>query len=105
MASAGTTQQSSETARFPMAMLLVAGAFDLIGFIPIVNLVSEIMAAFVLRTWAFFYAPRSNPLVNIAVNKFVEIPFLGLWPSNISIVLYAYWRKKVGEKSTKFTTA
>ena len=84
-------------ASFPWAMLCVAALFDLIGLIPIINLLSEILAGLIICLWQKFYNPKIDPMIfllTFLVAKIIDAISLGILPSNIGVVIYAYTKKK-----------
>jgi len=88
-----------EPVPFPWLMLCLAIIFDLIGFIPIVNIFSEILAGLILWLWKQTYNPKTNPLIDIVAIKIVDFITLGLLPSNIATVIYSYAKKKTASKA------
>jgi hypothetical protein len=88
-----------EPVPFPWLMLCVAVIFDLIGFIPIVNIFSEIIAGLILWLWKKKYSPKTNPLIDIVAVKILDFITLGLLPSNIATVIYSYAKKKTASKA------
>jgi hypothetical protein len=85
---------SPESASFPLGMIALAAIFDLIGIIPIINLFSELLAGLTLGLWQKSYAPKTDPVTTFLVAKVIDIFSLGILPSNIGIVVYAYIKKK-----------
>ena len=79
-------------------MFFVALFFDLIGIVPILNLLTEILAGAIIWFWQKSYAPKVDPLLSLMVNKIIDFASLGLFPSNISMVIVAYVKKKSSEK-------
>lgn len=84
----------SEPVSFPWMMLVLAAVFDLIGIIPIVNLLTELLAGFIIGLWQASYAPKTDPLTTFFLAKILDICTLGFLPSNIAIIVYAYIKKK-----------
>lgn len=92
-----TTEQSvapPESVSFPWMMIILAAFFDLIGLIPIINLFSELIAGLTLGLWQKGYAPKTDPVMSFFVAKVIDIASLGILPSNIAVVVYAYVKKK-----------
>jgi len=83
-----------EPVSFPWMMTVLAAIFDLIGLIPIINFFSELLAGFILGLWQKGYAPKTDPVMTFLVAKIIDIASLGILPSNIAIVVYAYLKKK-----------
>jgi len=92
-------KSKSEPVLFPWLMLCVAIIFDLIGFIPIVNIFSEILAGLILWLWKHSYNSKTNPLIDIVAVKIVDFITLGLLPSNTATVIYSYAKKKTAAKA------
>ena len=92
--------QKTETGKVPIPwlMLCVAGLFDLIGMIPIVNIFSEIIAGLIFGWWQKQYVPKTDPLITFIVAKIIDFITVGFLPSNIAIVVYAYIKKKAAAK-------
>ncbi len=94
-----------ESVDFPLGMFLLATVFDLVGFIPVVNFVSEPVAGLIFWVWQKKYSPKSNPLATLATAKLIDLFSFGLLPSNIGVVIYAYTTKKfdrsIGEITIK----
>ncbi len=100
---AGSQKTKAEKVPIPWLMLCVAGLFDLIGMIPIVNIFSEIIAGLILWFWQKTYVPKLDPLISIVATKIIDF-ILGLGmvsylPSNISTVIIAYIKKKTDAKA------
>lgn len=83
-----------EPASFPLGMFLLATVFDLVGFIPVINFVSEPIAGLIFWFWQKQYSPKSNPLATLLSAKLLDLVCVGLLPSNIGVVIYAYTAKK-----------
>lgn len=83
-----------EPVSFPWAMITLAAAFDLIGIVPIVNLLSELIAGLIIGLWQKGYAPKTDPVISFFLAKVIDILSLGILPSNIAVVVYAYIKKK-----------
>ncbi len=86
------------TVPFPWLIMSVAICFDLVGMIPVVNFFTEAIAAMTFGFWQKSYSPKTNPLITFIVAKIADAIFLGFLPSNISIVVYAYLKKKTASK-------
>ena len=84
----------SEPVTFPWLMLIVAIIFDLLGFIPFVNIVTDIIACFILWFWKHSYNSKTNPLIDIVAAKIVDFLFVGMLPSSTFTVIYSYIKKK-----------
>jgi hypothetical protein len=89
-----TQSPQSEEVFFPWAMFLIALFFDLIGVIPILNIFTEVLATMIFSFWHMQYAPKSDYLANLIITKCCDFASLGLFPSNIAIVIMAYSKKK-----------
>jgi hypothetical protein len=83
---------------FPWLMFFLAAVFDLIGLIPYVNFFSEALAGLIFGFWQKIYSPKTDPVITFILAKIADAISFGILPSNIAIVLYAYWRKKTLEK-------
>lgn len=81
-------------ASFPWAMLCLAILFDLVGMIPILNLITETLAGLIFGWWQKGYAPKTDPALTFIVAKIIDVISLGILPSNIGLVIYAYLKKK-----------
>ncbi|KKR03564.1 MAG: hypothetical protein UT31_C0016G0008 [Parcubacteria group bacterium GW2011_GWF2_39_13b] len=90
----------SASVSIPVGMLCIAGFFDLIGLIPILNLFTDLLAALLFWMWQKNYVPSFDPMLNIFTNKVIDICTLGIFPSNIGIVLVAYIKKRAASKET-----
>lgn len=86
--------KTTEPAAFPWGMLGAAALFDLIGLIPVVNFITELLAGLIIGRWQKNYAPKLDPVLTFIVAKIIDVAFLGLLPSNIGVVIYAYIKKK-----------
>ena len=84
----------SEEISFPWMMFALAALFDLAGLVPILNIVTEIAAGFIFGLWQKGYSPKTDPFLTFMMAKMVDFASLGILPSNIGIVVYAYMRKK-----------
>lgn len=87
-----------EPASFPWMMLCLAGLFDLIGLIPVINIFTEMLAGLTIGFWQKFYNPKLDPILTFIVAKIIDAISLGILPSNIGIVVYAYIKKKAADK-------
>jgi len=98
----GGTQaaQGAGTTEFPWGMFFIAAFFDLIGIIPILNLLTDFLASLLLWFWQKQYAPQTDPLLSIFANKIIDICTLGIFPSNIGIVVVAYIKKRASARET-----
>jgi len=85
--------EETEKAPFPWLMFCVAIVFDLIGLIPFVNFFSETIAGLTLGLWQKSYAPKTDPLLTFFIAKIIDTISLGILPSNIGIVIFAYIKK------------
>jgi hypothetical protein len=90
---------ASEPALFPWLMLCVAIIFDLVGFIPILNIFTDILAGFILWLWKHSYNSKTNPLIDIVAAKIVDFLCLGILPSSTFTVIYSYIKKKAASKA------
>jgi hypothetical protein len=84
-------------------MLCLAALFDLIGLIPVINLTTEALAGLILGWWQKSYAPKTDPLLTFIIAKIIDATFLGLLPSNIGVVIYAYLKKKGVDMKERLT--
>ncbi|KKS26122.1 MAG: hypothetical protein UU87_C0003G0042 [Parcubacteria group bacterium GW2011_GWA2_42_11] len=87
-----------EPASFPWMMFFVAALFDLIGLVPILNFFTEILAGLIFGFWQKMYNPKLDPVLTFIVAKIIDAISLGIMPSNIGIVIYAYIKKKAAAK-------
>lgn len=85
---------SSAGVSIPWLMLVIAALFDLVGLIPFINFFSELVAGFILGLWQKGYAPKTDPFLTFFMAKVADIFMIGLLPSNIAVVIYAYIKKK-----------
>lgn len=103
--SQGANPGKKESAGIPFGILFLAIIFDLIGFIPIINFISEPIAGIIFWIWQKQYAPKSNPLTTLIYAKLADLFSFGMLPSNTGVVIYAYIVKKynlnVGEIATE----
>ncbi len=90
--------QEAPPAEFPKGMLFVAIIFDILGWIPIVNIVTDIFAGFTLWLWQKAYFPKIDPLISLLLPKLFDLATLGFLPSNLTTVLITYSKKKVAWK-------
>jgi len=88
------TAAPREKVEFPWLALCAAIFFDLIGMIPILNFFSEAFAGLAFGFWQKLYAPKTNPVITFIVAKIADGICLGLLPSNIAIVVFAYIKKR-----------
>lgn len=82
---------------FPVGMFFMAASFDVLGFIPIVNIacvVTEPIAGFIFYYWQKNYAPNTNPIKSLIINKAIDLITIGVSPSNSILVIRAYSKKK-----------
>jgi len=82
-----------EPASFPFGMFALAALFDLIGIIPIINIASELLAGLIIGLWQKSYSPKTDPIISFIVAKIIDAVSLGILPSNIGVVVYAYIKK------------
>jgi hypothetical protein len=94
-----TANQQNREESFPWGMFFVAVLFDLVGLIPIVNFLTEILAGAVFWFWQKTYTPKEDPLLSLIVTKIIDLCSLGIFPSNIGMVIIAYTKKKAAAKS------
>jgi|GEM_PF-1911188 len=87
-----------EEASFPWGMIVLAALFDLIGIIPIINLMTELLAGLIIGLWQSGYTPKTDPLISFFLAKVMDLLTFGILPSNIAIVIYAYIKKKAASK-------
>lgn len=91
--------EQTSPASFPWGMFFVALLFDIVGLIPILNLFTEFLASLIIWFWQKHYEPKLDPLLSLLVNKIIDFFSLGLYPSNIGMVLVAYIKKKAQSKA------
>ncbi len=87
-----------EPVSFPWGMFCLAALFDAVGWIPILNLVTEPLAGLIFGWWQKGYAPKTDPILTFIIAKIIDAVSLGILPSNIGIVVYAYIEKKTAAK-------
>lgn len=87
-----------EPASFPWGMLALAAIFDLIGLVPFLNFFTEALAGLIFGLWQKFYNPKLDPILTFIVAKIIDAISLGILPSNIGIVVYAYIKKKAASQ-------
>ena len=87
-------QTAAPSVSFPWLAFVAAALFDLIGLIPIVNFFSESFAGLAFGFWQKLYAPKTNPVITFLIAKIADAICLGLLPSNIAVVVYAYIKKR-----------
>jgi len=75
-------------------MLCFAIIFDIIGLIPVLNIFTEILASGIIWLWQKHYAPDADFLVSFLGNKIADFITLGIFPSNIGMVVVAYLQKR-----------
>ena len=88
---------SPTTVAFPKGMFILALCFDVLGFIPVIDLVcviTEPIAGFIFWRWQKQYAPNTNPIKSLLINKAVDLITVGISPSNSILVFRAYSKKK-----------
>ncbi len=85
---------TSTKVTFPWLMFFVASFFDLIGLIPLINIFTETLAGLIIGFWQKHYSPKTDPVLSFFLGKIGDAISFGILPSNIAIVIYAYWRKK-----------
>jgi len=91
--------EQADHASFPWGMFFVALLFDIVGLIPILNIFTEILVGLLLWFWQKSYAPNIDPLLSFFANKVIDICTLGIFPSNISIVIVAFMKKRAALKT------
>ncbi len=98
-----------EPASFPWGMFCLAILFDAFGFLciflaalvpflAILPFLSETLAGLIFGLWQWFYNPKTDPIITFIVAKIIDAISLGILPSNIGIVVYAYIKKKAADK-------
>ena len=101
-----------EPVSFPWIMFCLAILFDAVGFLcvflaalvpflAILPFLWEALAGLIFGMWQWFYNPKTDPIITFIVAKIIDAISLGILPSNIGIVVYAYIRKKVAAKLSK----
>lgn len=93
-------QSAKTSASFPFGLLALAGFFDLLGLIPILNIFTDLLAGLILWFWQKSYVPSFDPMLNIFTNKIIDICTLGIFPSNMGIVIVAFIKKRAVSKTT-----
>jgi hypothetical protein len=88
----------TQEASFPWGMFFVAALFDLVGLIPLLNILTEILASGIIWFWQKTYAPKEDPLLSLITTKIIDFCSLGIFPSNIGMVVIAYMKKKTSAK-------
>jgi len=99
----GISEKKPEPVSLPWGMIAFAIVSDLVGLIPIINIFSELVAGFVIGLWQRSYAPKTDPLISFFLAKALDIFTLGILPSNIAVVIYAYVKKKAQYAKEKLT--
>lgn len=86
---------STEEVTFPWLIFFLAAIFDAVCFFfpPV-----EVVAGLIFGFWQKLYAPKTDPLITFIVAKIIDALSLGILPSNIGIVVYAYIKKKAAAK-------
>lgn len=86
---------TEEEVTFPWLIFFLAAIFDIICFFfpPL-----EIIAGLIFGFWQKLYVPKTDPLITFIVAKIIDALSLGILPSNIGIVVYAYIKKKAAAK-------
>lgn len=102
--SQGANPDKKESVSIPFGMLFLAIIFDLIGFVPIINFISEPVAGIIFWIWQKQYAPKSNPLTTLIYAKLADLFSFGMLPSNTGVVIYAYVVKKFNLNPRKIAT-
>ncbi len=90
--------EEEEKTSFPTGMLCLAIVFDLVGMIPLLNLATEPLAGLIFGFWQTQYSPKTDPVITWIVSKIIDLFFLGFFPSNMSVVIFAYLKKKTAQK-------
>jgi len=89
------------TVSFPGLMLCVAILFDLVGWIPFLNFLTETLSGLILGFWQKLYMAEAS-LAEIVLTfisaKSIKAASLGGLPTNIGVVFFAYFRKKAMSK-------
>jgi len=81
---------------FPMMMFFVAILFDIIEFfIPLLLPLFGLIMGF----WQKMYVPKTDPLMSFFLSKIADVITLGILPSSVSIVIFAYIKKRAAAKS------
>jgi hypothetical protein len=93
----GTDEQATPVS-FPWLMVALAAFFDIVGMIPIVNFFTELLAGLIIGLWQKNYVPATDPLISFFLAKVIDIFSLGILPSNIAVVVYAYIKKKAANQ-------
>lgn len=89
---------SNQTIEFPTKMLVLALCFDILGFIPVIDIVcivTEPLAGLIFYRWQKKYAPETNPLGSLLINKAIDLMTIGISPSNSILVFRTYSKKKI----------
>lgn len=102
---AGTLElPPNEPVSFPWLMAALAAGFDLVGMVPILNFFTEPVAGLTFGLWQKMYAPKTDPLMTFFVAKIIDAGTLGIAPSNIGIVVFAFLKKRNEQKLAVKTT-
>lgn len=89
--------KSESAVSFPTGMFFLAVGFDVLGFIPVVDIicvVTEPIAGFIFYRWQKNYAPNTDPVKSLIINKVIDLITVGISPSNSIVVIRAYSKKK-----------
>lgn len=91
------SKTDAQPVNFPTKMFVLALCFDVLGFIPVVDIVcviTEPIAGFIFWRWQKQYAPNTNPIKSLLINKAIDLITVGISPSNSILVFRAYSKKK-----------
>jgi len=81
---------------FPWFIFFAAILFDIIEFfIPLLLPLFGLIMGF----WQKMYVPKTDPLMSFFLSKIADVITLGILPSSVSIVIFAYIKKRAAAKS------
>jgi len=92
----GTPIEPGGSVSFPLLMFFAAILFDIIEFfIPLLMPLFGMIMGF----WQKMYAPKTDPLMSFFLSKIADVITLGILPSSVSIVIFAFIKKRATSKS------
>lgn len=85
----------TQTVSFPLGMAFVALFFDLLErLVPL--LIPGI--GLIMGYWQKIYAPNTDPVLGFFFSKIAALITMGLLPDNLSIVIFAFIKKRSAAK-------
>lgn len=87
-----------KTVSFPLGMAFIALCFDILERIPPITLLAPGFGL-IMGFWQKIYAPKTDPVLGFFLSKIAAIVTMGLLPDNLSIVIYAFTKKRAEAKS------